>query len=32
MLQAAYGNEALSGSNVFDWFKPFKDGCEDFSG
>jgi hypothetical protein len=30
MLQVAYGNEALNCSSVFDWFRPFKDGCKDF--
>jgi transposase len=29
MLQTAYGDEALSRSSVFEWFKRFKDGRED---
>jgi transposase len=29
MLQTVCGNEALSCSNVFEWFKRFKDGRED---
>jgi transposase len=28
MLQTVYGDEALSRSSVFEWFKPFKDGRE----
>jgi transposase len=29
MLQTVYGDEALSHSSVFEWFKRFKDGRED---
>jgi transposase len=29
MLQTVYGDEALSRSSVFEWFKRFKDGRED---
>jgi hypothetical protein len=29
ILQTAYGDEALSHSSVFEWFKRFKDGRED---
>jgi hypothetical protein len=29
MLQIVYGDEALSCSSVFEWFKLFKDGRED---
>jgi hypothetical protein len=29
MLQTIYGEEALSCSSVFEWFKQFKDGHED---
>jgi transposase len=29
MLQTVYGDEALSGSSIFEWFKRFKDGRED---
>jgi transposase len=29
MLQTVYGDEALSRTSVFEWFKRFKDGCED---
>jgi hypothetical protein len=29
MLQTVYGEEALSRSSIFEWFKLFKDGRED---
>jgi transposase len=29
MLQTIYGDQALSRSSVFEWFKRFKDGRED---
>jgi hypothetical protein len=29
ILQTVYGDEALSRSSVFEWFKRFKDGHED---
>jgi transposase len=32
MLQTVYGDEALSRSSVFEWFKRFKDGREDLQG
>jgi hypothetical protein len=28
MLQTVYGEKALSHSNELEWFKAFKDGCE----
>jgi hypothetical protein len=29
MLQTVYGDKVLSCNSVFEWFKQFKDGCED---
>jgi hypothetical protein len=29
MLQSVYGDEALTHSSVFEWFKRFKNGHED---
>jgi hypothetical protein len=29
MLQTVYGDEALSLSIAFEWFKRLKEGCED---
>jgi len=28
MLKESFGEQALSQARTFEWFKPFKDGCE----